>query len=86
VTPIESPDEQQLVLSELLNHVLDKGVVITGDVTISVGDIDLIKLGLSVVITAVATLEGIGATDDAILAAGRRPYSLATPPEPPPHP
>ena len=50
-------DEEQLVLGELLNHVLDKGVVITGSVTISIADIDLIRVGLSVFITAVETLE-----------------------------
>ena len=35
--PIES--EERLVLGEMLNHVLDKGVVIAGDITISVADI-----------------------------------------------
>ncbi|HEU4565402.1 MAG TPA: gas vesicle protein [Gemmatimonadaceae bacterium] len=50
------PDDEELVLSELLNHVLDKGVVIAGDVMISIADIDLVKVGLTVVITAVETL------------------------------
>lgn len=49
---------EELVLSELLNHVLDKGVVITGDVTISVADVDLLRVGLSVVLSSVETLEG----------------------------
>ena len=53
--PIES--EERLVLGELLNHVLDKGVVIAGDVTISVADIDLIRLGISLYLTSVETLE-----------------------------
>ncbi|HET7551645.1 MAG TPA: gas vesicle protein [Gemmatimonadaceae bacterium] len=50
-------DEERLVLGELLNHVLDKGVVITGDVTISVAGIDLIRAGLSLYLTSVETLE-----------------------------
>jgi hypothetical protein len=50
-------DEERLVLGELLNHVLDKGVVISGDVTISVADIDLIRVGLSLYLTSVETLE-----------------------------
>ena len=53
-----APDEiadERLVLGELLNHVLDKGVVITGDVTISIADIDLMRVGLSLVLTAVET-------------------------------
>ena len=53
--PIES--EERLVLGELLNHVLDKGVVIAGDITISVADIDLIRLGISLYLTSVETLE-----------------------------
>ncbi|HEX6533417.1 MAG TPA: gas vesicle protein [Gemmatimonadaceae bacterium] len=56
MSELEGDDE--LVLSELLNHVLDKGVVITGDVTISVADIDLLRLGLSVILSSVETLEG----------------------------
>jgi hypothetical protein len=50
-------DEERLVLGELLNHVLDKGVVISGDVTISVADIDLIRLGISLYLTSVETQE-----------------------------
>ncbi|HEU4640890.1 MAG TPA: gas vesicle protein [Gemmatimonadaceae bacterium] len=49
--------DDELVLSELLNHVLDKGVVITGDVTISVADIDLVRVGLSLVLSSVETME-----------------------------
>lgn len=55
-------DEEQLVLSDLLSHVLDKGVVITGDVIISIAGIDLIALSLSVLITALETVERKRAT------------------------
>ena len=48
-------DHAPLELSDLINRVLDKGVVIAGSVTISVGDIDLIQLDLTVVLTAIAT-------------------------------
>lgn len=49
-----APEEtEQLVLSDLLNRVLDKGVVIAGDVTISVADVDLVRLHLTVVLQAV---------------------------------
>ena len=50
-------DEEQLVLGELLNHVLDKGVIITGDVTISIADIDLVRVGLALYLTGVDTAE-----------------------------
>jgi hypothetical protein len=57
---VDSVDDDRLVLGDLLNHVLDKGVVLTGDVTISVADIDLIRVGLSVVISSVETMEQRG--------------------------
>ena len=48
-------DTEQLVLGDLLNHVLDKGVVIGGTVTISIADIDLLVLDLRVLLTSVET-------------------------------
>jgi len=48
-------DTEQLVLSDLLNHVLDKGVVISGTVTISVADIDLLVLDLRLLLTSIET-------------------------------
>lgn len=42
-------------LAELVNRLLDKGVVITGDVTISIAGVDLVYLGLNAVLTSVAT-------------------------------
>jgi len=49
--------ERDVSLLELLDRILDKGVVIAGDVVISVADIDLIYLGLKVILTSVDTLE-----------------------------
>lgn len=54
--PTESFDDAPLELADLLNRVLDKGAVIAGSVTISVGDIDLIQLDLTVVLTAIETV------------------------------
>jgi hypothetical protein len=51
----EALDNTPLELADLINRVLDKGAVIAGSVTISVGDIDLIQLDLTVVLTAVET-------------------------------
>ena len=47
--------DQNSSLVELINRVLDKGVVITGNVTISVAGVDLVYLGLNAVLTSVAT-------------------------------
>ena len=52
----ELRDNAPLELSDLINRVLDKGAVIAGSVTISVGDIDLIQLDLTVVLTAIETV------------------------------
>lgn len=53
--PRDDALHEELVLGDLLNHVLDKGVVIAGDVTISVADVDLVRVGLSVLLTSVET-------------------------------
>ena len=48
-------EREQLELSDLLSRVLDKGVLIHGTVLISVADVDLVRLGLSIALTAVET-------------------------------
>jgi gas vesicle structural protein len=52
-------DNSPLELADLINRVLDKGAVIAGSVTISVGDIDLIQLDLTVVLTAIETARSV---------------------------
>lgn len=47
---------RRITLEELLDRVLEKGVVINGDVTISVADVDLIYLGLRLILTSVENL------------------------------
>jgi hypothetical protein len=48
-------DLEHVSLCETLDRVLNKGVVIGGEVVISVADIDLIYLGLKAVLTSVET-------------------------------
>ena len=50
-------ESDQLVLSDLINRVLDKGVVISSHITISIADVDLIELDLKLLVSAVATLQ-----------------------------
>lgn len=50
------PDDQ-LHLVELVNRVLDRGVVVTGEVTISVAGVDLVFLGLNLVLSSVEALQ-----------------------------
>ena len=44
-------------LLELVDRLLIKGVVLTGEATISVAGVDLIYLGLNVVLAAVESIE-----------------------------
>jgi len=48
---------KDVTLLEILDRVLDKGVVISGDIVISVADVDLIYLGLKVLLSSVETME-----------------------------
>lgn len=50
--PTQSDFEGQMGLAELVSRVLDRGAMVTGEVTISVAGVDLIFLGLQLVLTA----------------------------------
>jgi hypothetical protein len=50
-----SDADEPLVLSDLISRVLDKGVVLSGDVVISIADIDLIKLELRLLLSGIET-------------------------------
>ena len=56
-------DSESFMLSDLLNHVFDKGVVISGSVVIGIADIDLVHLDLDLV---------IGSAESAVLRARER--------------
>lgn len=47
--------EDPHALVDLVNRLLDKGVVISGDVTISIAGVDLVYLGLNAVLTSITT-------------------------------
>jgi gas vesicle structural protein len=53
LTKADDAEDRRMVLSDLLNRVLDRGLVVTGTVLIAVADVDLIRLDLNVVLTAV---------------------------------
>src|SRR5438067_13118007 len=56
ITDEEFESEQiELSLLETLDHVLTRGLVIAGEITISVADIDLIFVGLNVILTSIET-------------------------------
>jgi hypothetical protein len=43
----------EIALAETLDHLLDRGVVIAGEAIISIGDVDLLYLGLNIVLANV---------------------------------
>ena len=53
--------EDQLTLAELVNRVLDRGAIVTGEVIISVAGVDLLFLGLQLVLSSVETAQKHGA-------------------------
>ena len=55
---LSAPSGDEVSLLELADRLLNRGVVLTGEATISVAGVDLIYLGLNVVLTAVENLRG----------------------------
>jgi gas vesicle structural protein len=51
------PLEQQVTLLELVDRVLNKGVVLSGDITLSVAGVDLVYLSLRVLLASAGTLD-----------------------------
>ena len=52
-------DSIELSLLETLDHVLNRGLVIAGEITIAVADIDLIFVGLNVLVGSVETIQEV---------------------------
>lgn len=50
-------DDAQVSLVELVNRVVDRGVVLSGEITISVADVDLLLVGLRLLLSSVDRLE-----------------------------
>ncbi len=48
---------REVTLLEVLDRVLNKGVVVSGDLVISVADVDLLYLGLKLLLSSVETME-----------------------------
>ena len=49
---------QDVALVDLVDRLLGSGVVIAGDITLSVADVDLVYVGLRALVTSVATAVG----------------------------
>jgi hypothetical protein len=55
----ELEENQRVSICEVLDRVLNKGVVVAGEITISVAGVDLVYLGLQLVLTSVETARAI---------------------------
>lgn len=50
---------KDITILEILDRVLNKGVILTGDIVISVADIDLVYVGVKLMLSSVETMEQI---------------------------
>jgi hypothetical protein len=72
VIAIGGGPNDELSLLDIIDHVLNSGVVIQGSIVISIGGVDLIYVGLNVVLTSVETaLRTINADKDKSLDRGK---------------
>jgi hypothetical protein len=61
-----TPLEERLTLVDLVDRVLNAGVVLTGDVTLSVADVDLVYVNLRVLLASAGTLDRLPADGEAM--------------------
>ena len=54
-------EARDVTLLDLVDRAVDHGVILAGDITISVADIDLIYLGLQVLLASVERVEKLSA-------------------------
>lgn len=54
--------QREVALVDLVDRLLAGGVVLGGDITLSVADVDLVYVGLRALITSVATADELGMT------------------------
>ncbi len=53
--------QREVALVDLVDRLLGEGIVIAGDITLAVADVDLVYVGLRALISSVATAEEKGA-------------------------
>lgn len=65
MTDISSPyDNRRIALVDLLDRVLGDGVVITGDITLALADVDMVRISLRTLVASVSALEPPVQRDD----------------------
>jgi len=70
---LPAQDDRRIALVDLLDRVLAGGVVISGEVVLSIADVDLVVISLRTLVSSVSSLmsgePGVGGDGD-----GRRPH------------
>ncbi|MFF9628905.1 gas vesicle protein [Streptomyces fradiae] len=74
--------ERQVALIDLLDRLLSGGVVLTGDVVLSIADIDLVRISLRAVVVAITRDEGWALALPPPLAAPDGPVTVEPPGRP----
>ena len=70
---IGNEESADLTLLDLIDHVLNTGVIIRGNLVLSLAGVDLVFLGLDLIVTSVETaLRHMGRSAPAARAGGRR--------------
>ena len=72
VTREEIARQREVALVDLVDRLLAGGVVVGGDLTLSIADVDLVYVGLRALITSVATADEMGIS---LPSAGGRPFT-----------
>ncbi|KAF0968301.1 gas vesicle protein [Gordonia sp. YY1] len=61
---VRADDTRRIALVDLLDRVLAGGVVITGEITLSLADVDMVKISLRTLIASVSALEPLSSATD----------------------
>jgi len=51
----DTNEGEQLALLDILDHVLNQGVILRGNIVISLAGVDLVYVGLDVILTSIET-------------------------------
>ena len=51
----DSSDDDQVALIDVLDHILNQGVILRGNLVISLAGVDLVYVGLDVILTSIET-------------------------------
>jgi gas vesicle structural protein len=65
----DRPLQHEVTLLELVDRVLNKGVVLSGDITLSVAGVDLVYVGLRLLLASAGTVERLQDSDETRLLA-----------------